>query len=547
MGKVPTNSIRADPPGPPPANRRVDSGDVRINRPVPREAESLFSREATEFLVRLARGFGPRRKELLAERTRLSEEVRRGAALGAPPEAQAIRESDWTVAAPAPGLETRFVELLGVPEARTLVRGLNSNADVFVADFEDLLSPTWGAVLRGHANLVQAVRRSLEYGTPNGDGFRIKRDPATLMVRPRGWHLVEPHALVDGEPIPAPLFDFGLYAFHNARDLVRTGTGPYLYLPKLEHYAEAALWQEIFEATERDLDLRVGTIRASAVIETLPATVQMDEILFQLRTHSAGLGFGYPGYTFSFLKQFRGESVGSPPDLSGFGGDAPFAAGTSRRLVLTCRRRKAPAISASHAYLLDLESGGPGHPEVGRELADKVRAAREGYDGTWVVHPGAVPAVREFFSTRRLVGEPPDPSSALPKEPGAGSTVIPGGALAFRTVRAAVRSSLRYLEARLRGVGTVVVDQRVEDASTVEISRTLLWTWVHENHPTEAGGTVSAAIVREILGEEIATLLREAGSDPVRTEAVGRASVLLDQLATDREFPEYLSLVAVPE
>ncbi|HEV8049625.1 MAG TPA: malate synthase A, partial [Thermoplasmata archaeon] len=268
-GHVPADSPWADPPATPGAGHPGSSEEARIRRPVAPGSETLFTREATEFLARLARQFRGRREALLAERTRWAEEVRQGVPLEPSPDVQAIRDREWTVPEPAPGLETRSVELLGVPEARTLVRGLNSTADVFVADFEDLLSPTWEGVVRGHSNLVEAVRRSLEYATPDGERFRIARRPATLMVRPRGWHLVELHALVGGEPIPAPLFDFGLYAFHNARDLVRTGTGPYLYLPKLEHQGEAALWREIFEATEGELGLREGTIRASAAIETL--------------------------------------------------------------------------------------------------------------------------------------------------------------------------------------------------------------------------------------------------------------------------------------
>jgi malate synthase len=549
MGELPSDPSWAGPTGPPvPESRKKAGGEMRLAKSSAAESETIFAPAALEFLARLARRFGPRREALLAERTQFSESLRRGAALRAPAESWAIRDSDWRVAPPPPGLETRWVELLGAPEARTIVQGLNSKANVFVADFEDLLSPTWDAIVRGHLNLTRAVQRSLEYSAPNGDRFRIARQPATIMVRPRGWHLVELHALVDGQPIPAPLFDFGVYVFHNARDLLRTGTGPYFYLSKLEHYPEAALWEEVFEFAEGELDLRRGTIRATAAIETVPAVVEMDEILFAMRAHSAGLGFGLPGYAFSFLKQIRNETPRAPPtDWTTLGVGSPFAASSSHQLLAMCRRRGAQAISSTPVYLLGLEHGGPGDPEVGRELAEKVRAAHEGYDGTWAVHPGAVPAVREFFRTRRPSAGGTGPAASATPERSSGPDAVDAATVTFNAVRSAVRASLRYFEARLRGVGTVIVDHRVEDASTVEISRTLLWTWVHGNQPTSTGGTVSAALVREILGEEIDVLLLETAGDAARTETVGRASVLVDQLATDRSFPEYLSLLAVPD
>jgi malate synthase len=519
---------------------------VRVTGSLSPDAQVVLSEEALEFVSRLARRFALRRDRILGERAAFADQVRRGRPLLPPPETRPIRESEWTVVPPAPGLETRWVEILGAPDTKTIVAGLNSKANVFVADFEDLLSPTWQGAVGGQLNLARAVRRTIEYVGSNGDRYRLARAPATLMVRPRGWHLLETHVTVDDCPIPAALFDFGLYVFHNGRELVRTGTGPYFYLPKLEHYPEAVLWQEVFATTERDLGLSPGTIRATAAIETLAATFEMDEILFALRRHSAGLGFGRPGYEFSFLKQFRYESAPTSSWGSEADGSSVLLLGPTRRLVQTCRRRGAPALSATPIHLLDLESGGPGHPEIGRELADKVRAAREGFDGTWVVHPASVLAVREFFTARRASR----PAAELPTsraEPEGSAWATPTGARSLGNVRSAVRASLRYLEARLRGVGSVVVDHRVEDASSVEISRTLLWTWVHLGRATEDGDLVSASIVREILGEETAALLGEAGENVGRGREIGRASRLLERLATDREFPEFLSLVASPD
>lgn len=525
----------------------VFGGPVTHAAPPSPDAEFLFSSEAMEFLALLVRQFEPRRRRLMAERRAFSDQLRQGRTLEPPGETRSLRESDWTVPPPPAGLEHRWVEVVGPPDARAIVEGMNSRANAFVADFEDLHSPTWPKTVAGQVNLAWAARRSIEYTNSGGSRFRLARLTATLVVRPRGWHLLETHASVDGEPVSAALFDFGLYAFHNARALVNDGAGVYLCLPKLEHYAEASLWNDVFLHAEHALHLPVGAIRASATIETWPATVEMDEILFSLRAHGAGLGFAGPGCAFSYLKQYRNDAALLPSDRSAVDRESSFAFRISRRLVRTCHRRGAAAVEESPFHLLDIETGGPRRPEVGRELADKVRAARAGFDGTWVVDPVAVPAVQEFFAGRRNSRSTESDPGSDPEAIGVCGLPFPEVPVTMETLRSTVRASLRYLDARLRGVGSVVVDQRVEDLSTVEVSRTLLWTWIRFSRPTNFGGPVSASVVREILGEETMVLLEEAGGDSARGRAIDQATRYLDQLVTDREFCDYLSWVATPE
>lgn len=506
------------------------------------ESEPVLTPDALEFIARLARGFGPRRDRLLADRAALAGR----SVTGPPSETHAIRDSSWAVSSPPPGLETRWVEIVGEPRARTIVGGLNSKADVFVADFEDLFSPVWENLLHSQWNLARAVRRTLEYTAPGGDRFRVVSRPATLMVRPRGWHLVEPHVQVDGHPVPASLFDAGLYAFHNAHELVRCGSGPYFYLPKMEHYLEAALWEEVFEMTERALHLRPGTVRATAIVETVAAAWETEEILFALRPHSAGLAFGRMGLTFSQLKGWRDVPPFPDPAAGMAGADSSFAAACSRSVIETSHRRGTQAMNASPVYLLDLESGGPSRRELAQDLAEKVRDARAGYDGTWVVHPGAVPAVREFFATRPASPQVPPARARSSGRPQPNGMPLPVPTGPLHTPRSAIRAALRYLDGRFRGAGTVIVDHAAYDTSSVEVARAWLWLWTHFDTRTRPGEPTREEESLRILGEELAELRVEAVGDARRLEGIERAARLVNRWARDSRLPEFLTVSAAP-
>ncbi|MCI4330374.1 MAG: hypothetical protein L3K19_00805 [Thermoplasmata archaeon] len=513
---------------------------IRLPAGVGLATEPILTPEALEFLATMARRFRPRCARLLWERKVLAD-LREPSGSGPTAEGRAIREADWTVPPAPPGLETRQVEIVGEPAARAIVRGLNSKADVFVADFDDLHAPMWGVTLHGQWNLARAVRRSLEYLAHHGERFRVVSRPATIMVRPRAWHVAEPGLTVDDRPVPAGLFDAGLYLFHNARELVRCGTGPYFYLSKLEHYPEAALWDEVFTFAEGSLGLARGTVRATAVIETVTAASEMDEILFALRPHSAGLAFHQLGLTFSQLKR-SARSLGSPePGDPVFSGGAEFLGDTARRVVRTSHRRGAPALNASPVHLLDLEIGGPSRPEIASELAEKVRDVRTGFDGCWVGNPAAVPVVRKFFEARSSAvalaissGVSGDPVAGDYER--VGSLVAPGF-----TPRTAVRASLRFLEARYRGAGSVVVDHVLQSESNVEVARTRLWLWTHPGSISGSTDPDRAAELRVILGEERAELRQEAATDPSRLLGVDSAARAVDRLTLGAEIVEYLT------
>jgi malate synthase len=506
--------------------------------------EPILTSEALEFLGRLTRAFGARRERLLDDRRELAA-LRGPPACGPPPETSAIRESSWTIPAPPPGLGTRSVELVGEPTARAITSGLNSKADVVIADFEDLHAPVWSATLHAQWNLAKAVRRTLEYVSPTGERFRVISRPATLMVRPRAWHLAEPHVQIDGAPVPAALFDAGLYLFHNAHELVRCGTGPYFYLPKVQHYLEATLWDEVFGWAESELSLGKGTIRATAEIDSVTAVWEMEEILFALRPHSAGLAFGQLGLMLSRLKGWRDS--GAFPNPATLAAHDPFLAACSRSVVRTSHRRGAPALNATPVFLVALETGGPSHPEIARELAAKVRDARAGYDGTWVGHPGAVPVVREFFMSRFHPSRSSREPAEDPLRSGSDSPRAPDGGTGGFTPRSAVRAVVRYLDARLRGAGAGVVDRSVEYAATAEIARTWLWLWTHHDDPSAGEGSTRSEEARRLIEEESSRLRQEAGGGDPRNETIRLAAGWAEELTVGEEFAEFLTLVTPPQ
>ena len=505
----------------------TDSG-VRFEE-VPRpRGEEVLSRPAIEFLVLLHRHFESRRAELVAQRGGFRRIIAEGGRPTFPRETEEIRTAKWSVPPPPPDLVDRRVEITGPVDRKMIINALNSGARVFMADFEDAHSPTWSATVRGQVNVADAVRRRISYTSLDGKEYRLNDHVATLMVRPRGWHLSERNFEVDGRPISASLFDFGLFLFHNAAELRRRGSGPYLYLPKLEHYREARLWNDVFDATEHALDLPGGTIRATALIETLPAAFQMDEILWELRTHSVGLNCGRWDYLFSFIKQFEDVPTARFPDRSRLTMSTPFLTAYSHLLIRTSHRRGAHAMGGMAAQIPIKEDPEANARAIALVAADKEREVAAGHDGTWVAHPGLVPVAMEIFDrhmpTPNQIGRP-DPAPA----PGPEQLLeVPVGPITADGVQKNARAALRYVESWLRGIGCVPIDHLMEDAATAEIARSQLWQWVHHDARLDDGRPVDLLLVRKAFSDERDRFLQEPEGSS-RAPSLDRAGAILDE------------------
>ncbi len=488
---------------------RLSREEPRVRGPdVPRASEVLRP-DALMFLADLHRRFEHGRRGVLARRGEFRAGIRNGHRPGFPEETTSVRAADWKVPPPPEDLRDRRVEITGPVDRKMVINALNSGAQVYMADFEDSHSPLWSATIAGQANLIDAVRRRIEYVAPDGREYRLIERPATLMVRPRGWHLGERHLEVDGRPMSASLFDFGLYFFHNARELVDRGSGPYFYVPKIEHYREARLWSEVIRYSEEALGLRVGTTRVTALIETLPAAFQMDEILYELRENSAGLNCGRWDYLFSFLKQYQDRAEVVFPDRAALAMSTPFLTAYSRLLVATCHRRGAHAMGGMAAQIPIRDD--PIANERAMELVrlDKEREVRAGHDGTWVAHPGLVALARSVFDAGMKA--PNQISSPVTGPPVAPEELVrlPEGVVTEDGVRRNARVAVRYLESWLRGIGCVPIDHLMEDAATVEIARSQLWQWVHHRAVTESGAGVDSSLFRRLLRTEVDSLRAE--------------------------------------
>jgi len=521
-------------------------GPVRILGPLPPRSQELLDPAAIEFLVSLHQQFEARRQELLSLRGGVRRTIAAGGRPEFPRETQEVRAAAWTVPPPPSDLLDRRVEITGPVDRKMIINALNSGARVFMADFEDAHSPTWSGTLLGQSNVFDAVRRRIRYTSPEGKEYRLNENIATLMVRPRGWHLEERHFEVNGRPISASLFDFGLYLFHNGSELRRRGTGPYLYLPKLEHYLEARLWNDTFRAAEGALDLPPGTIRATVLIETLPAAFQMDEILWELREHSVGLNCGRWDYLFSFIKQFQDVPSARFPDRSRLTMDTPFLTVYSRLLIQTCHRRGAHAMGGMAAQIPIKEDPEANAKAIALVVADKEREVAAGHDGTWVAHPGLVAVARDVFD-RRMPG-PNQFSRVEAGRPVAASDLldVPTGPITSAGVRRNARAALRYLESWLRGLGCVPIDHLMEDAATAEIARSQLWQWVHHEAHTEDGRPVDLALVRQALRNEKVDFLADP-ERPVSGQFVERSAAILEEVVASPVLAEFITVRAYPE
>ena len=507
--------------------------------------DEILTAGALQLLERLVRKFGARVDELLARRRMAQIAYDGGQFPVFLTSTRAIRESTWRVRPLPSDLLDRRVEITGPTDRKMIIHALNSGASVFMADFEDSTAPTWDNVVDGQVNLRDAVRGTIAHDDPaTGKSYRLAERVAVLMARPRGWHLVEKHVEVDGRPVPAALFDFAVYLFHNAAPLVAKGSGPYFYLPKLQGHLEARLWSEVFVEAERALDLPKGTIRATVLIETLPAAFEMDEILFELKEHSAGLNCGRWDYIFSFIKVRRADPHAVLPDRSQVTMDQGFLRAYATRLIATCHRRGASAMGGMAAQIPIKGDPAANEAALAKVRADKTREVRAGHDGTWVAHPGLVPIAREIFD-REMPGPnqidvPRD--NALPGE--SELLAVPPGTRTEAGLRTNLRVAVRYLEAWLRGIGCVPLDHLMEDAATAEISRAQVWQWMRHRARLDDGRIISDELVRELLASERNALRAAVGDVAFERGKYAEAVALYEDLVFSRHFEEFLTIPA---
>jgi malate synthase len=516
---------------------------VVIAAPPVTGAEAILTPEALALVAALHHEFDARRREVLARRSERRRELAAhpvGAPLDFPPETAAIRSADWQVA-PAPAdLDDRRVEITGPVDRKMMINALNSGARVFMADLEDACSPTWANVIDGQHNLRDAVRGTLSMDS-GGKAYRLGERTATLVVRPRGWHLEERHLLIDGAPVSASLVDFALHFHHNARALIEKGSGPYFYLPKLEGHHEARLWNDVFVAAQRARGIPRGTIRATVLIETLPAAFEMEEILHELREHAAGLNAGRWDYLFSFIKTFRDRPDKLLPDRAQLTMGVPFMRAYAERLVDVCHRRGAHAIGGMAAFIPSRKDPEVNARAIARVREDKERESGMGFDGTWVAHPDLVPVAGAVFD--EVLGDRPHQKGVRrPAVPVAADQLIdatvPGGAVTAGGVRMNVEVALLYLESWLRGNGAVAIHNLMEDAATAEISRTQLWQWIRHGAEIDGAGAMTREYYQRVRAEELARL--QKGADQV--SRITDAAALLDALVLG-EFEEFLTVV----
>ena len=515
---------------------------VEIRGPVAAEHEHLLSTDALAFVAALQRRFNGQRIELLERRQDRQKELDAGALPDFPVATADVRAAEWTVA-PAPAdLDDRRVEITGPAEPKMLINALNSGASVFMADLEDALSPTWSNVVEAQAALRAAVRRELTFVSPEGKTYQLGDRLATLVVRPRGWHLVERHVLVDGTPMSASLFDFGLYLFHNGREALERGSGPYFYLPKLESRWEARLWNEVFVAGQEALGIPRSSIRATVLVETILAAFEMDEILYELREHAAGLNAGRWDYIFSLIKRFCDRPELVLPDRVQVTMAVPFMRAYTQLLVRTCHRRGAHAIGGMAAFIPNRRDPEVTENALAKVREDKERESGDGFDGTWVAHPDLVPVAKEIFD--RVLGDRANQKHILREDvvPDARALLdvrIEGGRVTEAGYRANVSVALQYLSAWLSGTGAAAINNLMEDAATAEISRSQLWQWSRHGVTLDDGRVAGPELYRTIREQEVSRL-----GGPTANPRLDDAADLLDKLVLDDDFVDFLTLPA---
>ncbi|GAC1653738.1 MAG: malate synthase A [Candidatus Dormibacteraceae bacterium] len=514
---------------------------------IPDGLDEVLSAAAQDLVAALHREFDGTRRSLLARRSERQAQLDAGARPDFLAETREIRErTDWQVASIPADFRDRRVEITGPVERKMMINALNSGARVFMADFEDSNSPTWDNVLRGQRNLTDAIARTIRFTGPDGREYRLNETVATLVVRPRGWHLPERHVLVDGDQVSGSLFDFGLYMFHNAKRLLETGSGPYFYLPKLESHLEARLWNDVFKFTQDRLGIPQGSIRATVLIETILAAFEMEEILYELREHSSGLNAGRWDYIFSIIKKFRNRADMVLPDRAQVTMAVPFMRAYTELLVRTCHRRRAHAMGGMAAFIPSRKDAEVNETALRKVREDKVREAGDGFDGTWVAHPDLVPVAMAVFDT--VLGDRPNQIERSREDVSVEAaqllaTQIPGSAVTEAGLRNNISVALQYLASWLAGNGAVAIFNLMEDAATAEISRSQVWQWQRNGVRLAEGPTVTPDLVREIEDEELEKIRENMGEGYSRFDWA-EARRLFESVALAAEFDEFLTLPA---
>ena len=528
-------------------NDPITLNGISLTAPAIRRQEEILTPQALDFVKALHRATTTRRQELLQQRQARRQQISNGADPSFLVETRHIREDDsWQVAPTAPGLEDRRVEITGPVDRKMTINALNSGAKVWLADMEDSSTPSWSNVINGQLNLRDALDRRLDFTSPEGKEYRVQgatlTDLPTIVVRPRGWHLPEKHMLVDNTPIAGGIVDFGLYFFHNAQRLISQGRGPYFYLPKIENHLEARLWNDIFVLAQDLLGIPQGTIRATVLIETITAAFEMEEILYELRDHAAGLNAGRWDYIFSVIKNFRTRGPRFVlPDRHMVTMTAPFMRAYTEQLVRACHRRGAHAIGGMAAFIPNRKDAAANDVAMEKVRADKTREAGDGFDGSWVAHPDLVPVAMEVFDG--VLGERPNQlektrEDVVPNDKALLDIASTQGVITEAGIRSNIEVGIRYIESWLRGNGAAAINNLMEDAATAEISRSQIWQWIHCSAVTDEGDIVTHQWVEELLEEEFANLQRFNG------DRFEDARELFEEVACGEHFPTFLTVPA---
>jgi malate synthase len=523
--------------------RVVSVPGVTIKAEVRPQWEKVLTDEAISFVAKLERRFGATRRKLLAARDERQGRLDRGELPGFLPETEDIRRGNWRVP-PAPAdLTDRRVEITGPVDRKMVINALNSGANVFMADFEDSLTPTWANLLDGQVNLGDAVAGTITH-SEGGKSYKLADKVATLVVRPRGWHLDEAHVHVDGAPMSGSLFDFGLYFFHNARALLDKGSGPYFYLPKMESHLEAKLWADVFTEAEETLGIAHGSVRATVLIETILAAFEMEEILYQLRDYASGLNCGRWDYIFSFIKKFRNRPDFVLPDRHAVTMTVPFLRAYSLNLIKTCHKRGAFAMGGMAAFIPIKADAAANEAAMDRVRADKLREATDGHDGTWVAHPGLVPLAKAIFDEHMPKPNQLDRMREDVAVTAADLVAVPEGAITEEGLRNNIRVGVQYIESWLGGLGCVPLYNLMEDAATAEICRSQVWQWLKHKAKLDDDRAIDESLVRRLVGEEMAKLKQVLGADRYDGGKFKEAIDVFLQVAMPPEFIDFLTLPA---
>ena len=523
----------------------VPQGVQLAGRMTPEYAQ-ILTFDALDFLAKLHRRFDARRRELLERRGARQRELDAGRLLDFLPHTRHIREAAWSVAPVPADLQDRRVEITGPTDRKMVINALNSGANMFMADFEDSSTPTWDNQLQGQINIRDAVRGDIAYTSPEGKHYKLSDKPATLLVRPRGWHLAERHLLVDGEPISGSLFDFGLYFFHNAKERLAKGSGTYFYLPKMESHLEARLWNDVFVFAQQDIGVPQGTVKATVLIETIPAAFEMDEILYELRAHSAGLNCGRWDYIFSCIKKFRSRQGFVLADRAQVTMTAPFMRGYSLLLIKTCHRRGAFAMGGMAAQIPIKNNEKANEEALAKVRADKEREANDGHDGTWVAHPGLVSVAKEAFD--KVMKGPNQLQRQRPDVKAKAADLLdfqPRQPITENGLRININIGIQYLGAWLAGTGCVPIFNLMEDAATAEISRAQIWHWIRSPLGVlDDGRKVTRELFQALLPQELDKVRQLLGEQQYGSGQYEEAARMFERLTLDDNFADFLTLPA---